>query len=232
MGKPRLSRQIVEGLQFVLHHPVLRTLMVINGVDNCFIAWIEAIITVFYVRTLGWSASAVGLVLGIAALGGIIGSISVESLHAKLGTARLLLTAVVIGGPAEAVALVLHRGFISQVLAVAGQFTVIFFSVCYSVTSRTMRQSVSPDRLRSRITAAHRWVSVAAMPVGSAAGGLVAAQLGVRTSIAIACVGLLVAPTIALISPLRRSATSKNHNNSQPTPVPQTHPSQSMAPPT
>ena len=209
--RPQLRRQVFEGLGFILRHPVLRTLMLVNGVDNGFIAWIEAIITVFYVRTRGWSASAVGLVLGIAAVGGIVGSMCVEGLHAKLGTEHLLLTAVVAGGPAEAVALLLHPGFLSKVIAVVGQFVVIFFSVCYSVTSRTLRQTASPGSLRSRITAAHRWVSVAVTPVGAFAGGLVATQLGVRGSIAIGCIGLLGAPIIAFTSPLRHRGSIKTH---------------------
>jgi predicted MFS family arabinose efflux permease len=205
--RPNLRRQIFEGLSFIWRQPVLRTLMLVNGVDNGFIAWIEAIITVFFVRQLRWSASSVGLVLGIAAVGGIVGSMCVERLHAKLGTEHLLLTAVVLGGPAEAVVLLLHPGFIGMVIAVVGQFVVIFFSVCYSVTSRTLRQKASPDGLRSRITAAHRWVSLAVTPLGAFVGGIVATQAGVRGSIAIGCIGLLGAPIIALTSPLRHSGS-------------------------
>jgi Na+/melibiose symporter-like transporter len=203
--RPNLRRQILEGLGFIWRHPVLRTLMLVNGVDNGFVAWIEAIITVFFVRNLGWSATSVGLVMGIAAVGGIVGSMCVERLHSRLGTEHLLLTAVVLGGPAEAVVLLLHPGLVGKVIAVVGQFAVIFFSVCYSVTSRTLRQTGSPDRLRARITAGHRWVSLAVTPLGALAGGVVSTQVGVRGSIAIGCIGLLGAPTVALASPLRHS---------------------------
>jgi len=205
--RPNLRRQIVEGLRVVWREPVLRTLMTVNGVDNCFLAWIQAIATVFYIRTLGWSASVVGLLLGVAAVGGIVASMFVGRLHSKLGTERLLLVAVLAGAPAEAVILLLHPGLVSMVVAVAAQFAAIFLSVCYSVTSRTLRQIASPDRLRGRITAAHRWVSVAVTPLGALVGGLASTVVGVRGSIAIACVGLLAAPALALASPLRRLAT-------------------------
>lgn len=206
--RPRLRRQIAEGMAFIWRHSILRTLMLVNGVDNGFVAWIEGIITVFYVRNLGWSASTVGLVLGVAAAGGIIGSMAVERLHKTLGTERLLLIAVVAGGPAEAVVLLLHPGLLGKAIALIGQFTLIFFSVCYSVTSRTLRMKASPDKLRGRIVAAHRWVSVAVMPVGAIVGGGVATQVGVRGSIAIGCIGLVVAPIIAIASPLRHPGTS------------------------
>lgn len=210
--RPKLRRQIAEGLVFIWRHPILRTLMLVNGVDNGFVAWIEAIITVFFIRNLHWSAAAVGVVLGVAAVGGILGSLSVGRLHDKLGTSRLLLVAVVLGGPAEAVVLLLHPGLLSKIVAIVGQFIVIFFSVCYSVTSRTLRMTASPDRMRSRITAAHRWVSVAVTPFGALIGGVVATQVGVRGSIAIACIGLVGAPIIAFASPLR-------HPDKAPQPV-------------
>ncbi|MCX4744982.1 MFS transporter [Kitasatospora sp. NBC_01287] len=201
--RTRLRQQILEGLRFVVRNPVLRTLMAINGVDNGFLAWIQAILMVFYVRVLDWSAQTVGLVLGVAAVGGIIGSMLAGRLHKWLGTDRLLLTAVLAGGPAEAVVLLLHPGFAGKLIAVAAQFIAIFFSVCYSVTSRSLRQIASPDGLRSRVIAAHRWVSVAVMPVGALAGGFASTRVGLRGSIALACLGLLAAPIIALTSPLR-----------------------------
>ncbi len=203
--RPRLRTQITEGLGFIWHQPILRTLMLVNGVDNGFVAWIQAIVTVYFIRELKWSAATIGIVLGVAAVGGIIGSLCVGWFHDKLGTSRLLLVAIVLGGPFEAVVLLLRPGLLGMVIAVIGQFIVIFFSVCYSVTSRTLRMQASPNHMRSRITAAHRWVSVAVTPIGALLGGVVATQVGVRGSIAIACLGLVVAPLIAIASPLRHS---------------------------
>ena len=78
----------------------------------------------WWVPSLGWSASSVGLVLGVAAVGGIVGSMCVEGLHARLGTDRFLLAAVVAGGLAEAVVLLLHPGFLGKAIAIIGQFVV------------------------------------------------------------------------------------------------------------
>jgi hypothetical protein len=140
----------------------------------------------------------------------------VERLHDRLGTGKLLLTAVFAGGPAESVVLLLHRGLASQALAVMAQFSAIFFSVCYSVTSRTLRQTESPAGLRSRITAAHRWVSVAVMPLGAIIGGVVSTQVGLRGALAIGCVGLFAAPVVAWASPLRHAGAVRKGQQDPP----------------
>ena len=203
-GRTGLRRQITDGLRFVAGNPILRSLMTINGVSNVFLAWIQAILTVFYVRTLHWTPPTVGVVLGVAAVGGIAGAAFAGRLHDRLGSGRLLVTAELVGAPAELVVLLLRPGLGGEVLAALAQFAAIFFSVCYSVTSRSLRQAESPDGLRSSITAAHRWVSVAVMPLGALAGGIASTQLGLRGAIALGCAGLLASPVVAWTSPLRR----------------------------
>ncbi|MBT2458187.1 MFS transporter [Streptomyces sp. ISL-86] len=205
-----LYRSILAGLHFIKGNAVLRTLMAINAVDNFFLAWIQAILTVYLLRSLHWDSEAIGLVLGIAALGGVIGSLCAKRLHDLLGTSRLLLLAVSAGAPTEAVVLLLEPGSAGKVIACAAQSVAIFFTVCYSVTSRTLRQIESPDNMRTRITAAHRWVSVALLPVGALLGGLTSSALGLYGAIACGCAGLVVAPALAWVSPLRHAENASS----------------------
>jgi Na+/melibiose symporter-like transporter len=198
-----LRRSVRAGLHFIRGNAILRTLMLINAVDNFFLAWIQAILTVYFLRSLDWAPSTVGLVLGIAALGGVLGSLCANRLHAMMGTGRLLLLAVSMGAVTESVILLVQPGVAGQVIAGAAQSVSLFFTVCYSVASRTLRQLESPDNMRTRITAAHRWVSVALLPFGALLGGATSAVLGLYGAIACGCAGLIVAPIIAWTSPLR-----------------------------
>jgi MFS family permease len=204
-SQPKLGmrQSVVAGLRFIKGNPILRTLMLINAVDNFFLAWIQAILTVYFLRELDWSPERVGLVLGIAALGGVLGSLCAKRLHTAMGTGGLLLFAVSMGAVSESVVLVLQPGTLGQVIAGVSQSVSIFFAVCYAVTSRTLRQIESPDNMRTRITAAHRWVSVALLPLGALLGGAVSSVLGLYGAIACGCVGLVAAPIIAWTSPLR-----------------------------
>ncbi|WP_167405972.1 MFS transporter [Amycolatopsis thailandensis] len=200
-----LRKDIAEGLRFVGRNVVLRVLMIVNSVDNFFIFWIQAVLVVYLVGALHWSPAAYGLVMGIAGLGGILGSLLVKRLHSALGTGKLLVAAVFFGGPCEAVVLLLSPGLAGQVLTCAAQCLAIFSTVCYNVTSRTLRQHESPDGLRSRITAAHRWVGSGLRPLGAVMGGVSTSVFGLYAGIAIGCVGLAIAPAVAWFSPLRHT---------------------------
>ncbi|RII06975.1 enterobactin exporter EntS [Streptomyces sp. YIM 130001] len=203
-GEPTtLRRDIVEGLHFVRRNVILRSLMVINAIDNFFLSWVQAVLVVYLVRVLLWSPESYGVVMGIAAVGGILGSLLVRRLHKSLGTGRLLFAAVAVGAPAESMVLFLSPGHVGQVLTCLAQMAAIFATVCYNVTSRTLRQRESPEGMRSRITAAHRWVGGGLRPVGAICGGLSTTVFDVRTGIAIGCVSMVITPVVAWLSPLR-----------------------------
>lgn len=204
-----LGRAIAAGLRFVWRSRTLRTLMIITATDNYFLAWIHAVTLVYLVQSLGWSAQEVGLVAGVAALGGLLGSLVVLRLDERLGSGRLLVVAVLAGGPAESMILLLEPGSRGLVLMTLGQFVALFAEVCYNVTSRTIRQQESPEGMRSRITAAHRWVGNGLRPLGAVTGGLATAAWDLRTALAIGCAGLLVAPLVAWLSSLADVDTTR-----------------------
>lgn len=219
-----LGRAIADGLRFVWRNRTLRTLMVITATDNYFLAWIHGVTLVYLVQSLRWSAQEVGLVTGAAALGGLLGSVLVLRLDKRLGSGRLLVVAVFAGAPSESVILLLEPGNAGLVFMTLGQFVALFAEICYNVTSRTIRQQESPEGMRSRITAAHRWVGNGLRPLGAITGGLATAAFGLRTGIAIGCVGLLVAPVVAWASSLGRIDTVRTAWSSEDEPAHQVRP--------
>jgi hypothetical protein len=63
--------------------------------------------------------------------------------------------------------------------------------VLSSVILLTVRRLRVPDALRGRVNATTRAASYGFVAVGSAAGGLAGQLLGVRTGLALGCVGVL-----------------------------------------
>jgi len=63
--------------------------------------------------------------------------------------------------------------------------------------SRSLRQRIVPDVLLGRVTSAYRLVGLGSMPVGAAAGGLVARSFGLPATFVVAgsasALGLLAA---------------------------------------
>jgi hypothetical protein len=83
------------------------------------------------------------------------------------------------------------------VLAGAGVALYGLAAVWWNVVTVSFRQAVVPERLQGRVNSAYRLVSWGTLSVGAAAGGVVAAQFGLRPLYAGAAVVLLALAGVA-----------------------------------
>jgi hypothetical protein len=80
-----------------------------------------------------------------------------------------------------------------------------FGAILYAINYLSLRQAITPDRLLGRMTATMRFMTVAAAPLGSFAGGALATGIGLRgTLITVAGLGLALSASAILWSPVRR----------------------------
>ena len=93
----QLKREISEGIVFVGRNPFLRTIAIIGSSFNFCYMFIEGIFVLYAVTVLGFSASAIGLVLGLSAGGGLLGALLAQAFTARFAFGRVYLAAVVVG---------------------------------------------------------------------------------------------------------------------------------------
>ena len=67
-----LSRQVVEGLRFVVRDPYLRAMVSYAALVNFALLGYQAVQIVFLVRTVGVGSFAVGLLVAAGSMGGVI----------------------------------------------------------------------------------------------------------------------------------------------------------------
>ena len=83
-----------------------------------------------------------------------------------------------------------------------------FGAVLYGINYLALRQAITPDRLLGRMTATMRFLTVAAAPLGSLAGGALATAIGLRgTLLTVGVLGLIAGVAAVLWSPVRRHRT-------------------------
>ena len=68
----------------------------------------------------------------------------------------------------------------------------------------SLRQAVAPDDLAGRVTAGHRFIVYGAGAVGALLGGVLGGAVGLRRALLLCAAGSLLAPLVAVFSPLRR----------------------------
>ena len=80
-----------------------------------------------------------------------------------------------------------------------------FGAVLYAINYLSLRQAITPDRLLGRMTATMRFLTVAAAPLGSLAGGALATAIGLRaTLLTVGVLGLVLTAAAVFWSPVRR----------------------------
>ena len=191
--KTTLRFDIAEGLRFLWNQKILRTLAVMTGVFNFASSAAFAVLVLFAVgpaSQMGLSEVGFGLLLTTSALGAFVGSFMSERVEARLGrSTSLMLTifgaALFVGAPA----LTDNPYVLGPIFFVGGMLIVL-----WNVITVSLRQRITPNRLLGRVNSAYRLLAWGTMPLGAAAGGLLAQWLGLQVMF-----GIMGVLTLALL---------------------------------
>jgi predicted MFS family arabinose efflux permease len=199
-GAPRtVNRQIAEGMSFLWRQPVLRFMaLALTVLCSCWGAWL-ALMPLMATEIMHASSREYGIMLSMLGVGGVVGALTVGLVNRLLGR-RWALFSDLLG----TLAMVAVPAVTTNVYAVsAGAFLGGMGGVLWSVNARTISQSLVPDHLMGRYSAAARLFSWGAMPIGAAVGGVVAQWIGLQHSFWVFAVltALLIVPFLRIMRP-------------------------------
>jgi MFS family permease len=190
--RPRLRRQIADGLRWLWTMAPLRLIALCSATVNVALAAWTAVETVFLVRTLHTPSSIIGAVLTVGAVGGILGGLCAGSLVRRVGVGRALFLSVVTGGLAGLVGPLATAPFGPWSVSIA-LFGVSAALSVYNAAAVSTRQRLAPADMIGRVTAANRVLTYGAMPLGALAGGVLASGAGPRATLVLAAAGFAAA---------------------------------------
>jgi len=193
---------LAEGARGVWHSTLLRPILL------CAVAWnlswfvLQAAYVPYAMRVLGLNAGGVGSTLASYGVGMIVGALLAPRIMARLSFGHAVLL-----GPAVSV---LAMGTMVGTLflphgALAG-LAFFFFGVgpiIWTITSTTLRQTVTPPAMLGRVGAIFLTVNAGARPVGAALGGAVGASFGEAACLWLALGGFCVQAAVIFSSQLR-----------------------------
>jgi MFS family permease len=167
-------RDLREGLSYILHEPVVRTLIVLVGATSCFGISFATLFPAWAVRILGGDATTTGLLQSARGLGALMGALLIASLGRFQFKGRLL----TVGTFAFPLLLILmtftNRLWLTLAILVASGLAVILIMNL----ANALVQTLTPDALRGRVMAVYSMVFFGMMPVGALWVGVVAERLG------------------------------------------------------
>ncbi|ASW55623.1 MFS transporter [Plantactinospora sp. KBS50] len=203
--RPGIRASIAEGLHAVFGNAVLRNLLTQSATFNLAQNAMLTVFVVYTVRTLGLSASQLGLVLGIGSLGALAGGLLSARVTRTIGFGRSLRLATTVAGLAPLAFLFARGGDLASLTVLTAAFGVAgFMLVVYNVNTVSLRQVVTPNRLLARMNASYRMVLFGTIPLGALLGGTLGEYLGLRPAMVITVI-LLTTPILwTFFSPVFR----------------------------
>lgn len=200
---PKLWHQVRQGVDYVRSERLLGPLFLcISGAALTGQA-VQVLLPVLALRELGMSATTLGTLLSVGAVGGVAGALARRSIVRNLGVGRTIVVCNVVGVAANfgLPASVLVPGHAAWVL-VATNLVSSFFLTVYNVTQMSLRQQICPPELLGRLNATFRFAVWGVMPLGALLAGLAASWIGVVPAMLVFVVGTVLAGLAMGLTPV------------------------------
>ena len=199
-GRESPWREILAGARFLWEQPVLRALTVLL---TFFIFATQGLpdVLIFYLKhDLGQGDGVVGLVLGVAAVGTVVGALAVAPLRRRLGfgtcwVGSVLLCGLAIGGLGA-------TGSVPPTAALAAVY--LGCTSVAGICSMSLRQQITPDHLLGRVTAAFWTIHFSLGPIGAALLTWAAGHYGVEAACLSSAAACVILGAAALLTPIRQ----------------------------
>jgi len=193
--------EMKEGAAFVWRDVMLRPILLTAVVWN--IAWfvLQAAYVPYAARALGLSASEIGFTLAGFGAGMVVGALLAPRVIRAMPFGRAIQV-----GPAVSVlamATMVTSLFIPHG-ALAGLSFFLFGAgpILWTITSTTLRQTLTPGAMLGRVSAIFLTVNAGARPIGAALGGVVGANWGEAACLWVALAGFVLQAVLVFASRL------------------------------
>ena len=188
-----------SGFALLWADKVLRTVTISASVVTAFAQMQMAVYFLFLTVSLHLGPGDVGLLFSISGVFGFMGAVLSDRLAQRFGIGRLIVAGQLIqaaGGLLLAVAG--GRRLTASAIVLAGEACFSLGLSIFAVSYISLRQARVEDEVRGRVVGASRFITTALVPAAALLGGAVGSLAGLRTTLLIGGLGMLVGATLIL----------------------------------
>jgi MFS family permease len=197
-------RQIAEGFRYVGRERHIRALLWLVTVNNFFMNAIMALIVLYGTREIGFRPGIFGLAVSVGGLGAVIGSMCAQRLGAWLGPGPFVIYACGLTSLASFCFPFVSRPDNLGIFCLTGTyFALSAGGAAVTVFAWTIRQAITPSHLLGKMNGAFRFCVTGIMPFGALFGGWLGGTIGIRWTLVVGAIGLLLSCMVASFSHLR-----------------------------
>jgi MFS family permease len=164
-----LRRDIIEGLQYVMGHPILRAISLMMVLVNFVSATIDAQLVLFAKNQLQASDAQVGLFFTAGSVGIVVLSLAAGSMHTRWSFRIVALGALML----EGLLLVLMASTSWYWLAVPLWAVISGLGILFNINTGSLRQAIVPNHLLGRVMSVAQVLAWSFIPLGTLIGGAI-----------------------------------------------------------
>jgi MFS family permease len=195
-----IRQDIVEGLRYVLSHPVLRNISLMMAMINMVGATVFAQLVLFAKQALLAEDSEVGLLFAAGGAGVVALSLAAGPLRRRWSFGNVALGALMLSG-----LLTVGLAYTTSLwLAIVLWGVTSGLGILFNINTGSLRQAIVPNQMLGRVISIAMVLAWSANPIGALAGGLLIERTG-DVRLVYAVIGLLtflIALVFRVASPL------------------------------
>ncbi len=182
-----IGRDVIEGLRYVLRHPVLRNISLMMAIINLLATPLQSQLVLFAKDRLRASDFQVSLLFAVGSLGIVVLSLAAGPLRKRWSFGVVALGALMADGLLT-VALAFTSWFW---LALVLWGVAMGVGILFNINTGSLRQSIVPNEMLGRVASIARVLAWSAIPIGSLLGGIAVDRTG-NVSLIYAVLGGLI----------------------------------------
>ncbi|MDB5040390.1 MAG: permease of the major facilitator superfamily [Candidatus Eremiobacteraeota bacterium] len=193
---------IVEGVRFLIGHPVLRWVVLLLVVTSLTIRPYNFLLPAYALHVVHTNALGLGWLMAASGAGAICGAFFTAASGDDRRGIIWAVSAVVAAAGVAALGLTSHLGVAAAILGVVGLATLSFIG-----SSNILLQTLAPDEMRGRVVSVYSMILLGLVPLGSLIVGSIAAVFELRwTFVAAGLLACAIALGVAFTQPEVRDA--------------------------
>jgi len=196
-----LRAEIMEGLNWLWHQPLIRYMAFLTGGYNMVNAALGLIIIVV-AKSMGAQPAQIGLIFSIAGIGGIVGSLIGGQIQKRFSFGQVIITVTWIQVLLFPLYSLVPQFFWLGVIAAVSYLT----GPIYNVVQFSYRIALIPDELQGRVNSTFRLLAFGFQPLGAALSGILLERFGATPTILLFSVWFLALALLTTLNTHVRNA--------------------------
>jgi MFS family permease len=202
-GGTLMLKDMKEGIKFIINNPLMNILTIRLGVWHFIFGGVMAILVLYLIQGLGFSATNVGFLFSTMGVGVFIGSLIAPKLSDKFGIGNTIILSNFLA-PLSLLFLILSEDncLVSMVMV---SFAFLLFgmtSINFQINNASLRQVLTPKNMLGRMGATTRAFTLGLNSIGALSIGYIADLFSLKSTLVVLAVAAFLFGILGIKSPL------------------------------